>query len=266
MTTATRAAGKVLAYELRNVGRARWLLAYTLFFLLATDALLRFGGGGRALLSIASVTLFVGPLVGLVFGTAYLYDAREFTELLLAQPVPRGALFTGLYLGLAVPLALAGALGIALPFAWHGVEDRTQLVTLAVLAACSVALTLAFVAMAFGIAVRAEDKVRGLGAAVGLWLMMSLLYDGLALLLVALFADYPVERPVLGLTLANPIDLARVLLLLRFDSGALLGYTGAVFTRFFAGTTGARVSGAALVAWIAGPVWLGWRAFRRKDF
>jgi len=83
---------------------------------------------------------------------------------------------------------------------------------------------------------------------------------------VATFADYPVERPLLAAMVANPIDLARVLLLLRFDNAALLGYTGAVFVRFFTGVAGPLLAVAALLAWIAGPVAAGVRAFRRKDF
>jgi Cu-processing system permease protein len=35
-----------------------------------------------------------------MFGTLYLYNAREFIELLLAQPVGRPAMFAGLYVGL----------------------------------------------------------------------------------------------------------------------------------------------------------------------
>ena len=124
----TAAMAKVARYELSNVARSRWLLAYALFFLVTTDALLRFGGdGSRALLSLVSVVLFVIPLVGLVFGTTYLYDAREFTELLLAQPVGRGRLFAGLFAGLALPLSAAFALGVGLPFAWHGVAGASQL-------------------------------------------------------------------------------------------------------------------------------------------
>lgn len=263
---ASGAALKVARYEMSNILRSRWLMAYCLFFILATDALLRFGGGGgRALLSLVSVVLFIAPLVALVFGTTYLYDAREFTELLLAQPVARGRLFVGLFLGLALPLSAALLVGVGLPFLWHGVEDGAQLVTLGVLGGCGVALTLSFVALAFLVAVRTEDRVRGLGTAVGLWLVLTLLYDGVVLLGIALLADYPIERPVLALMLANPVDLARVLLLLRFDSGALQGYTGAVFTQFFGGA-GALAAAAALLLWVVVPTLLGLRAFRRRDF
>ena len=262
-----RVAGKVVKYEVSNVLRSRWLLAYALFFLVATDALLRFGGDGtKALLSLVSVVLFIIPLVGVVFGTTYLYDAREFTELLLAQPVGRRGLFAGLYLGLALPLSLGFAAGVALPFAWHGFDAEGQRAALATLVATGVALTFVFVALAFVIALRSDDKVRGLGAAIGVWLLLGLLYDGLVLFVVAMFGDYPLERPMLALMLANPVDLARVLLLLHFDVSALMGYTGAVFQRFFAGTTGIAIAAVALLAWIAAPVALGMRAFRRKDF
>jgi Cu-processing system permease protein len=259
---------KVARYQARNVLRSRWFLAYVAFFVVVGDALLRFGGdGGKALLSLVNVVLFVVPLVGLVFGTTYLYDARDFTEVLLAQPVARGQLFGGLMLGLALPLSAAVAAGVALPFLLHRAArgDDGTLATLATLVACGAALTFAFVALAFVVATRADDKVRGLGAAVGLWLLLALLYDGAVLLAVALLADYPIERPLLGLMLANPIDLARVLLLLRFDVAALLGYTGAVFAHFFGGA-GALVAAAALLAWVVAPVAAGLRAFRRKDF
>lgn len=257
----------IAQHEFRNVTRSRWLIAYCLFFLVLTDALLRFGGDeGRALLSIASVVLFVVPLVGLVFGTTYLYDAREFTELLLAQPVSRTRLFLGLFAGLLIPLAGAFVLGVTLPFLWHRALDAHGIVTLVVLCASGTALTSTFVGLAFLIAIRSADKVRGLGTAVGVWLMLSLLYDGVVLIVVAVFAEYPIERALLGVMIANPVDLARVLMLLRFDAGALQGYTGAVFARFFGGVIGMLISGAALITWATLPAYLGLRAFRRRDF
>ena len=108
--------------------------------------------------------------------------------------------------------------------------------------------------------------MRGLGAAVGLWLALTLLYDGLVLLAAFALADYPLERPMLALMLANPVDLARVLLLLRLDVSAPMGYTGAVFERFFGSAGGAALAAGALALWVAVPAMLGARAFRRKDF
>jgi Cu-processing system permease protein len=92
------------------------------------------------------------------------------------------------------------------------------------------------------------------------------LYDGLVLVVVAGFSDWPLETPMLVLSLLNPVDLARVLLLLTFDVAALMGYTGAVFERFFGGALGAASALAALVLWTALPFLAGLRGFMRKDF
>lgn len=258
---------KIARYELRDVARSRWLIGYAAFFLLVTDVLLRFSDSGtKALLSLMSVVLFIVPLVSAVFGTIYLYHAREFTELMLAQPVTRRQMFAGLYLGLAVPLATAFVAGTAVPFAVHGLDDPALRGTLAAMLASGVALTGVFVAIAMVISVVADDKVKGLGAAIAVWLAFAVLYDGVVMLLVTAFADYPLERPMLALMMANPVDLARVALLLRFDVAALLGYTGAVFSRFFAGATGFAVVGGVLALWIAVPLAIGARRFRRRDF
>lgn len=258
---------KIVKYELSDVVRSRWLLAYALFFGVATDALLRFSGSdAKALLSVMNLVLFIVPLVSVVFGTIFLYNAREFTELLLAQPVNRRQLFVGLYLGLTLPLAASIVAGIAIPFAIHGVTEPSTRGTIALMLLAGVALTAIFTALAFLIATHFEDRVKGLGLSIALWLGFAVLYDGLVLLVAMLFADYALERPMLGLMLANPVDLARVALLMRFDLAAMMGYTGAVFQRALGQGGGLVVAGAALLAWLALPVTLSLRRFQRKDF
>ena len=113
-------AGKILRYQLRDVIRGRWILVYTLIFLLTTDVLFRFGGSGeRVVLSIMNVLLLIEPLVSIIFVTMYLYHSREFIVMLLAQPVDRTSLFLGLYGGMAIPLAGGYVVGVGLPFMWH---------------------------------------------------------------------------------------------------------------------------------------------------
>lgn len=258
---------KILKYDVRDLIRSRWLIGYTIFFVAVTDALLRFGGSAeKAMLSLVSITLFVVPLVSLVFGTVYLYNAREFTELLLAQPVNRRQLFGGLYLGLALSLSAAFVIGAGAPLLLEGGLDGATARAAAILLATGVALTCSFAAVAFVIAIRTDDRLKGLGVAIAVWLAAAIVYDGLVLIAVMMFGDYPIERPLLAAMFANPLDLARVLLLLQFDASALLGYTGAVFRDFFTGFTGAAVAAVALAGWIAAPVVLGLRAFRKKDF
>jgi len=261
-----RATAKILKYELNDALRSKWALAYTVFFLVVTDALFRFGGGGgQVVLSLLNVVLILVPLVSLVFGTVYLYNAREFTELMLAQPVRRSALFAGLYGGLALPLTAGFVLGVGLPFVWHGAA-AAYLPTLGRLLLVGVLLTASALALAFWIAVLFEDRVKGLAAALVLWLFLAVVYDGLLLLVAYTFSAYPLETPMIVLGLLNPVSLARVLLLLTLDVAALLGYTGAAFERFFGTALGTGLSLGALLMWCAVPLALARRRFLRKDF
>lgn len=258
---------KIMKYELSDVVRSRWLIGYALFFAIASDALLRFtGDASKALLSLMNVVLLIIPLANVVFGTMHVYNAREFTELLLSQPVGRKQLYTGLYLGLVLPLSLAFAAGLGVPVALHGLGESARIGMVLALLGTGVALTFVFTAIAFVIALHWEDRAKGLGVAIAAWLVTAVLYDGAVLMVASMFADYPLERPMLALMLANPVDLARVVLLLQFDVSALMGYTGAVFKSFFGSADGMALAAAALLAWIAAPALLGLRAFRRKDF
>ncbi len=258
---------KILRYELNDLRRSRWVLGYALLLFLLTEALLRFGGGGpRAVLSLMNVVLIFVPLVSVVFGAMYLYGAREFIELLLAQPVRRETLFAGLYAGLALPLTAAFVLGVGLPFVWHGAAEGSSLGPLAMLLGCGSMLTLAFTAVAFLISLVFEDRAKGLGAAILLWLATAALYDALLVFVTTAFADYPLETPLIGLTLLNPIDLARVMLLLQIDTAALMGYTGAVFERFFGTFLGIAISAGALALWTLAPLGAALARFRAKDF
>jgi Cu-processing system permease protein len=253
--------------QMRDALRSRWILVYTLFFFLLTEALFRFSAGdANAVLSLATVSFAVVPLGTLILSTTYMYHAREFTELLLAQPIRRSAVYAGLYLGLALPMAGGFIGGVGVPLLARGGGDPAQRGAVLALLGVGTALTLAFTAIAFVIALSVEDRLRGVGVALGAWLLATVAYDGVVLTIVALFSDHPIERPLLVLMFANPVDLGRVFLLLRLDVSAIMGYTGAVFARFFGSGAGAVAAAAGLVFWVALPAAAGAVRFKRKDF
>ena len=99
-----------------------------------------------------------------------------------------------------------------------------------------------------------------------LWLVLAVLYDALILLVIYTMGDYPLEKPILAISMLNPIDLARIMILLEFDISALMGYTGAVFSRFFGSGLGMGVATACIALWWAIPMWIGRRIFLRRDF
>lgn len=260
-----RLTAKVAAFQLVDVARSRWLPGYAAFFLLATELLLRFGGDPtRALVSLTTVVLFVVPLAAIVFATVYVHSAREFIELVLAQPVGRGTLFAGTYAAMVIALSAGVVVGIGIPFALRGGAGAAG--AAAVLVAMGVALTVVFAGAGVALALRTEDRIRAFGLALGIWACAALVYDAALLVLATALPSYPLERPLLVATLANPIDLARVMMLAHLDASALMGYTGAAFTRAFGSAAGAALAAAALVVWGAIPALLGARMFRRKDF
>lgn len=254
----------VLRWQVRALARARWLHAYALLLFLVTEALFRLGGtGDRVVASLLNVVLLVVPLVSLVVGVMHLQSAREFVELLLAQPLARGTLFRGLYGGFVIPLSAAFLLGVGVPFLPRFAQLGPGAVALL---ATGTLLTWVFGALAFLIATGVADRTRGFGVALVTWLGATILYDGAVLLVTVGLAAWPLERPLLALMLLNPVDLGRVLVLLQLDAAALMGHTGAVFARALGGPAGPVVAVAALAAWTLLP-YMGARSwFRRRDF
>ena len=250
----------------RTLRRHRAFLGVGLTLVATGELLLRFSGGPAARASLLDVMLIVIPLAGLVLGTVRVHDSREVTELLLAQPVARRRLFVRMYTGIAAPLAIVTVAGLMLPFAWHGLlrgPDGGLVAVLAVTAALLVAIASA---LAFVVGLRIQDRVRALGVAFGIWFVAALLWDGIVLLLTVLFANRPVEAPLLAALALNPLDLARVLLLLGTDGAAMLGTTGAVLQDTLGTTAGRLALGAALTLWLVGPLWAAARTFTNKDF
>lgn len=258
---------KVVRYSFRDLLRSRWVAAYGLFFLAVAAGLFAFGEDpSMAIVSVLNLILIVIPLVSAVLGMTHFYNSREFVELLLAQPIDRTSVFLGHYIGVCLALALAFVLGLLGPFLWYGVQDASQAGTLAALLLAGVLLTLIFVGLAYAVSVRMEDRVKALGMIVFLWLYFAVLYDGLLLIVIALFQVYPLETALIGLTALNPLDLARILILLRLDVSALMGYTGAVFEKFFGSVWGVGLTLLALGFWSAVPALVGVKLFSRKDF
>jgi Cu-processing system permease protein len=97
-------------------------------------------------------------------------------------------------------------------------------------------------------------------------LAFAVLYDGLVLLVVLAFGDYPLESPLLVLTLLNPVDLGRVLLLLQFDIAALMGYTERCSSASSAMRWAWQPQRWPLLIWVVLPLTIGLRWFRRRDF
>ncbi len=259
--------GTVLRHEWRSVLRNRGVLVFGLGTLVLTEIVLRLTGSApRALSSLLNLVLLVVPLVTTMAGIISWHASREFNELLLTQPVRRRALFVALYLALVLPLAVVFALGLLLPMAWHRVIGPETSGLLLATVGSGVALTFVFGGLALLIGIRVDDRLRSVMTGLMVWLLLTVGYDALVLIVSTTMADYPLERPMLALMLGNPVDLARTVIILQSDTAALMGYTGAVMQRFLGSATGTAAAVLGLLAWIVLPMLVARRSFERRDF
>jgi Cu-processing system permease protein len=258
---------KILKYSFFDLMRSRWSYVYFAFYLALGFVLLFLNNDiDKAIITLLNIIIVLTPLIGTIFGVMYYYNSKEFTELLLAQPIKRSTIFMGQYLGISISLTLSLALGLGIPFLLYGLFKSSAIFDFGLLLVVGSFLNFIFVALAFNIALSNENKIKGFGYAILMWLFLAVIYDGLFLISLVVFNEYPLDKFSLLATMFNPIDLSRILILLKLDISALLGYTGAVFKKFFGTDLGMVLSFIVMTLWVLLPVWrINWK-LRKKDF
>jgi len=252
---------KIIKYVIADLLRSRTILVYTVVLLVLSFSVFSMeDNADKGVVSLLNIVLFVVPLVSIIFSTVYLYNSAEFIELLVSQPLRRNVIWMSIFTGLAATVSMAFAVGIGIPVLLYAATASGLMLVL-----CGCALSLIFVSVALWAAVRIRDKAKGIGLSILLWLYFTLLFDALVLFLLFQFSDYPIENGMVALSLLNPIDISRILILLQIDISALMGYTGAIFRQFFGTGGGIALTIAVLILWTVVPLWFSLRFFKRKD-
>lgn len=252
---------KIIKYVMTDILRNKIVLLYTIFLFITSFSMFSLEDNtSKGLLSLLNIILIIVPLVSIIFSTIYVYNSAEFIELLVSQPLKRKTIWLSLFIGLAASLALAFFIGAGIPIMLYQANGIGFMMI-----GMGILLSIIFVAIAMLAVVKTRDKAKGIGVAILLWLYFSLLFDGLVLFLLFQFADYPLEKPMIGVTALNPVDLGRIMILLQMDVSAMMGYTGAIFKDFFGTYTGVIFSFAVMFLWVVLPVWFSTRRFNRKD-
>jgi Cu-processing system permease protein len=252
---------KLIKYVVLDIIRNRIVLGYAVFLLAISLSVFNLeDNSSKGLLSLLNIILIVVPLLSIIFSTIYVYNSSEFIELLVSQPIKRTTLLSSIYAGLTSSLLLAVLVGIGLPVL---IYDRSDVGFILLLA--SMLLTAVFVALALLASVITRDKAKGIGVSILMWFYFAIIFDGLVLFILFQFADYPLEKASIALTALNPIDLTRILVLLKMDISAMMGYTGAVFKQFFEGATGYIFISLVMLTWMFTPIFLAVKKFNKKD-
>ena len=212
---------KILKYGFFDLMRSRWSYIYFLFYLILGFILLFLNQDvSKAVITLLNVIIVLTPLIGTLFGVMYYYNSREFIELLLSQPIKRRNIFLGQYFGISISLSFSLVIGLGIPFLAYGLFTSAEIFNFFTLLLIGAALTFIFVALAYILALLFEDKIKGFGISIITWLFFAVIYDGLFLILLLVFDDYPLDQFALFATVFNPIDLSRILILLKLDISA----------------------------------------------
>jgi Cu-processing system permease protein len=174
--------------------------------------------------------------------------------------VNRARIWGSLFIGLVSSLMLSFLIGAGIPILIYSSIDIGLIMLLV-----GIGISTVFVSIAFLSSIITRDKAKGIGISIMLWLFFALLFDGLVLFLLFQLSDYPIEKIMVLITAFNPIDLARILILLHLDASAMMGYTGAIFKEFFGSVTGMIIDFIILLLWIIIPFLISRRLFKRKD-
>lgn len=252
---------KIIKYVIADLLRSRAIMVYAVVLLVLSISVFSIeGNADKGVVSLLNIVLFVVPLVSIIFSTVYLYNSAEFIELLVSQPLRRRTIWMSIFAGLAGAVALAFLIGVGIPILLYAFTPSGLILLL-----CGVVLSLIFVSVAMWVAVRIRDKAKGIGLSILMWLYFALLFDAVVLFILFQFSDYPIENGMVAVSMLNPIDISRILILLQVDISAMMGYTGAIFRNFFGTTGGMTITALVLLLWLVVPVWFSLRFFKQRD-
>ncbi len=264
------------AFELRGAARTRWVMIGAGIFAAAalgatfsglrSFASLGLAGAGAATDGLVQVTLLLPPLIGMLLGAGSLARDRErgLLAMFASQPISRTVLPMGSFLAglLAVWAVVAFGLGVG-GLLISTVATLAEVATLAKVVVVALAAAAASVAIGVAIAALAATHQQATTAAAAMWLLLAL---GLDLLLAGVAPGLRLgPSGLLAAVLVNPIEAARVLVLLLVEGPGALGPFGAYLIDRVgrAGAVGVLVG--SLVAWTLGPLVLAAIAIRRRD-
>jgi Cu-processing system permease protein len=260
----------VASRELGDRLRNRWVWTVSGLLLACSLAISFFGtvsvgvagaSEGLVMASLMNLSVYLVPLLALILGAGAIIDEkrRGTLDLALVYPLSSGEYFIGTFLGylLALWIALVGSylpLGLILRFT-AGIRppDFLPLLALALL------LGAAFLAVAFLVSLLARDHARAVASAVLVWIVAVFVFD---LVLIGLLVVFPSAIPTAAFgaaLLLNPTDVFRLLAFSLIGSAASpMGLSTIALPLPVAALL------AALVAWVAAPLWLSRRLFQHR--
>ena len=160
---------KTAKFIIFDILKNKIVVLYTLILFLVSWSVLGLEENvNKAILSLLNVVILLVPLVSVIFSTIYVYNSSQFIELLLSQPVARGKIWLGIFVGISMAMILAFLFGCALPILLYA-----DIVTGFSLIISGCFLSVIFVAFAMLSSILSKDRAKGIGISIFIWIFFS---------------------------------------------------------------------------------------------
>lgn len=222
--------------EFKDGLRNRWMLFITILFSLLAIGISWFGAAAAGqvgftnlpatIASLSSLATFLMPLIALLLA----YDAIVGEEeggtlmLLLTYPLSRSQILLGKFVGHSMILGLATLIGfggaaLTIAIGVPDIELGLLFFAFARFIISSTLLGMVFLAFAYVLSSRANEKSTAAGLALGVWFFFVLIFDLLLLALLVMSEGKFNPDALPWLLLLNPTDLYRLINLTGFEAG-----------------------------------------------
>lgn len=257
--------------------RNRWTLVFAAvfgglvlaisYFGLVTGGSVGFQGFARTSASLLNMVLYIVPLVALVMGTLSFTSETSANELLFSQPVTRGGILLGKFLGLFASIFTATVIGFGLAGVVIAAKAGTDGAwRYPAFVAFSLLLALIFLSLSALIATICRRKTKAFGVALFAWFFFVLFYDLLVIGGTFLFKEHTANAVIFGSLFGNPVDMIRIASLMILNGKDIFGAGGAALLRFLGGEAlSFVVLMIALSLWVVVPLIGAQRLLKQQD-
>lgn len=253
---------KIMKYIIRDIVRSKFIFFYTgTLFLLTMGISYLNRDDTKTIITTLNLIIYLIPLVNILYVSLHYYNSKEFIETLLTYPVKRKQIFRAEYFSLTLALTVSFIMGVIVPLLLFG-----NVMLILNLLISGILLTALFTSISLLFSIMYDERIKGIGMLIGIWLFMSIIFDGIILIMYFLMNDFPLDKISVILIALNPVDLTRLYILINLDIASLFGYSGANFIKFFGHAYGLAVSLLISIIWIVVPTLIAARKFNKKDF
>ena len=237
------------------------------YFGLVTGGTVGFQGFARTSASLLNMVLYIIPLVALTMGTLSFTSEKSASELLFSQPVTRGEILVGKFLGLFASIFTATLIGFGLAGVIIAANAGSEgALRYPALIGFSLLLALIFLSLSAFISAVCRRKSKAFGAALFVWFFFVLFYDLVVIGATFLFKERTANALIFGSLFGNPVDMVRVASLMTLNGKDIFGAGGAALLRFFGGEGfSLALLLLALSVWVVAPLFFAQRLLRHQD-